>query len=414
MQEKMVSVGTAKEKLIIYLTENDAIAPSWVVVDQESHIKESIYQGHPKDLSSLAINKEIIVFVPAESVLLTQVKLPKMNRARLAQALPFAIEEQLIAEVDSLHFAMAEYQAEGIVPVAVVAKEKLQHWISRLQAWNLEADIMLPSTFALPVTDDTWHMVVNDKVIVRMDIYQGFACDRSNIKEFFSIACASSHSLPKAIHIQNYGEQSIRQELNDDLAIEETFYSHDQWPINLAQFRTDKFFINLLQGDYKTKKNKYPETKKMWTIIGYLGIIWMTLLFLYPTISYFILRQRLSDLNQQIALIYKRNFPESSALVAPKMRMEEKLNRLNILSEENNLIIGMNAIAKAMLEVPTIYLSRLDYQNHQISLDLSAISSDNFSKFNEFLIRQGLQVSQQSANLIDGRMHATIIVRGFK
>src|ERR1700687_202408 len=88
-------------------------------------------QGYPNDhanLAALAMGKEVIVIVPGEDVLLVHAKLPKMNRSRFLKVLPFALEEQLIDEVETLHFALAETQDTGDLAVAVVRQQKMQEW----------------------------------------------------------------------------------------------------------------------------------------------------------------------------------------------------------------------------------------------------------------------------------------------
>lgn len=59
----------------------------------------------PSAIKAEATGKEIIILVPAEDVLLTIVQLPDMSKTRLLEALPFALEDQLIADIDTLHIA---------------------------------------------------------------------------------------------------------------------------------------------------------------------------------------------------------------------------------------------------------------------------------------------------------------------
>jgi general secretion pathway protein L len=377
-------------------------------MDDKFGIVQNTQQGNVDELSILADGKEVIAIVPAEDVLLTMTKLPAMHRARLAQALPYALEEQLVGDVDTLHFASGDYLPDGNLPVAIVAKQKIQTWIDQLQSWNLQADVLVPQTLALPVEENTWQVVISDTAIVRIGIYQGFACDSNNLRELIDIALISAHPIPQLIHIHNYTQQKMPTDLGKN-NVKEDFYEPAQLHADLAEQVVKFPFINLLQGSYKTKKAKYPHTRKIWNAILYLAIAWVFLLFLYPTVSYFILKQRLNDIDLQIARIYKHNFPQSSSIVAPKLRIEEKLQKLSAHSGENKLLFFLSFLGKAMLETPSIHLNRLDYQNNQLILQLTA-SSEDFSKFTEFLTRQGLRVNQQNVSLLGATMNATIIV----
>jgi len=398
-----------QEKIIIFLSAIEAEQPSWVIVDAESNGVQQA-QGSGDELALAALDKEIIVMVPAEDVVLTTLTLPKMNRTRLMQALPFALEEQLIGDLDALHFTPSDYQADGSVSVAIVAKEKMQTWLSQLQSWNIQADAILPLIFAQPVEENTWHVMLDQTAVVRTNTYQGFACDINNLSDLLGIALASSQSPPQLIHIHNYTAHAMTPALTAPVPIKEDFHDAKQLPINLAVNIVKFPYINLLQGGFKTKKTKYPKMQNVWKALFGLAAAFLCLLFLYPTMSYFILKQRANDIDQRIAEIYKHNFPQSTAIVAPKLRMEEKLRTVTSQFGDNRVLGLMGMLGAAMKAVPGIHLNHVDYQNNQITLELNAASSDDLTKFTEFLTQQGLRVNQQNATLEGERMNATIVM----
>src|SRR3990167_2701534 len=138
------SIMVTKEKLIIYLQAANDLPPPFVVVMEDQVVEISQLPDTSQNLSMLAENKEVLVLVPAEDIVLTQVQLPKMNRSRLLKALPFALEDQLIAEIDTLHFATGAYQAEGHLPVAIVSHQKMKSWLAQLQILNIKPDQFIP------------------------------------------------------------------------------------------------------------------------------------------------------------------------------------------------------------------------------------------------------------------------------
>src|SRR6185503_9987760 len=61
----------------------------------------------PSKMHDLLLNiNKIIVLVPGEHVLLTQVTMPHMSSGRLVKALQFALEDQLTEPPSELHFAL--------------------------------------------------------------------------------------------------------------------------------------------------------------------------------------------------------------------------------------------------------------------------------------------------------------------
>lgn len=399
-----------QEKLVIYLHANDLEHPSWAVLDNENTVRQSAAHDNADGLAQIATEKEVIVIVPAEDVLLTSTKLPKMNRSRLAQALPYALEEQLIDDVDTMHFAAAEQIPDKDLSVVVVSLMKMQQWKALLQAWNIKPDVLTPGIFALPVTEHAWHVAITDLAIVRTNAWHGFACDRSNLAELIAAAVLSSYHPPQHLIVDNYTSHAFASVLAGSVNVNETFISAEKFITDAAKQICKTPQINLLQGDFAVKKSRLPQLNKVWKAATYLGIAWLALLFLYPTISYFILAHRYHGVTDQITEIYRRNFPQASNIVAPKQRMEEKLQKLNAQIGENKFLLLIGYVGKGMLETDSIKLKRFDYQNNTLNLELTAGSSEDLSAFTEFLSRQGLSVKQQNATLSGNRMNATLQV----
>src|SRR3990167_3804199 len=141
---------------------------------------------------------------------------------------------------------------------------------------------------------------------------------------------------------------------------------------------------------------------------AYMGAIWLVLMFLYPVVSFAILDQRTRDVKTQITAIYKRQFPNSSSVVAPKERMQQKLNKLNSDLGDNHLLLMMANVGKGLSQSSGVTLKRMDFQNNVMTLEISAASSDIFSSFTDALAQQGLHVKQQNATLNGTRVNATL------
>ena len=90
--------------------------------------------------AALAAGGRVIALAPGADVLLTTATLPTRNRKRMYAAVPFALEEQLISDIDALHFALGNTSQLGPVPVAVVERQHMQQWLDMLQ----EVELLVP------------------------------------------------------------------------------------------------------------------------------------------------------------------------------------------------------------------------------------------------------------------------------
>ncbi|MEO8965249.1 MAG: type II secretion system protein GspL, partial [Gammaproteobacteria bacterium] len=200
-------------RTIIFLQAVLPIRASWIFFTDSKQV-DARMQDDLTNLPLLAKQNEITVIVPADDVLLTQAELPKLNRQRLMQALPFALEEQLIDDVSELHFAIADYQ-DGKIPVAIVARKKMNEWLAELKELGIQPSRLLSAVFALPFIEKNWTACITAEMsAIRTEKYSGFASDPSNLALMIDLTLKNAVEKPTCIHIYNTLGASIA--LNTD------------------------------------------------------------------------------------------------------------------------------------------------------------------------------------------------------
>ncbi|HUD42456.1 MAG TPA: type II secretion system protein GspL [Dokdonella sp.] len=127
--------------------------------------------------------RRIVVLVPSEDVLLTGTTLSARSQAQLLRALPFAVEDGLLAPVEDLHVVPV------VVPglegdrraVLVVARTRLREWLDRLAADGIRPDVLIPETLALlPATA----LIEADRALVRLAPDAAFACPAADLADW--------------------------------------------------------------------------------------------------------------------------------------------------------------------------------------------------------------------------------------
>jgi general secretion pathway protein L len=122
-------------------------------------------QGSQRGLEGLAPAEVISVWTPAAETLLLRARLPTRSVAKIVQALPFALEEQLIEPPEQLHFAFAR-EADGALAVAVTRRERMDGWLAALAAAGLAPTHLAPVTLSVPLADRAWTLAFLDGEIV--------------------------------------------------------------------------------------------------------------------------------------------------------------------------------------------------------------------------------------------------------
>jgi general secretion pathway protein L len=395
------------QKLILHLQSDDLSQASWVISSADGSTGKCI-TGTTEQLRAACEDKEIIIIPPAQDVLLTQVSLPKLNRYRLLQALPYVLEEQLLADVNALHFAVGDYQPDGILPVAIVAKHKMEKWLAELKELDIYPSVMLVPVLSVPLFEASWNIfIMGDVAIARTDVFSGFTCDAQNLASLIELELAERTQKPQAIYCQNYTENRLDLKLATANVIEK------QFPVDNAlqdiALKLKPPFINLCQGLFQTK-HKPSENKKYWRIASYLLAAWIGILLFSNVVSYAILHHQSSNLEAQINTIYKRNFPNATAVVEPKRRLEEKLDSLLNQGNKNDLLVWLSYLGKSLPDANGVRLQQLDYRNNILSLDLMAKNFDEIDQLAKGLSSQGVAVKQQNAAAAGDAVKGTLII----
>ena len=94
-----------------------------------------------------AAGPRVVVLIPGDEALSITVRLPKMPVAKIARALPFALEDQIAGDLEAQHFAAGKprtHPADGAdgggieVPVVVMRRERLNEWLACLRLQGIE------------------------------------------------------------------------------------------------------------------------------------------------------------------------------------------------------------------------------------------------------------------------------------
>lgn len=396
-----------KEKIIIYISDQDTL-PSWVML-KDDDIDQVVIKGQIENLAKDSFDKQVIVVVPASAVLLTSVVLPKMPRSRMIEALPFALEENLVAELDTLHFAFSDREADGRVFVAMTSKTQMEDWLSLLRSWQITPHTMVSQVFGLPHREAAWSLAFIPHGIIRSGVYQGFGCDRVNSANMLEAALLTAEYQPEKLMVADYAGDETWQ-CGEHITCTKEVFDQNEWYEHSAQTLLKTPFINLLQGPYRAKQKTFFKKNKLRQTVLAFVVAWIGLIVLYPSISYFILSQHERDLSLQIADIYHHYYPNAKEIVAPKLRLDEKWRNLNADDTDSQLLIMLAYLGQALSKTPPIELKRFDFQNSKMTVEFMAASSPDYVKFTKLLSDNGLRVKEQSANLSDKQILATIIL----
>ncbi len=138
------------ETLVCRLLEQGA---QWVAMDSDGGQLGQVRTGELNALSVAAVQKHLIFLAPGADVLITSTTVPIRGAAKTLKAIPFALEENLIADVETQHFAISRKDQNGSVGVAVIDKSRLEQLLATLEEAGIVPDEVVAESLGLPWSD---------------------------------------------------------------------------------------------------------------------------------------------------------------------------------------------------------------------------------------------------------------------
>src|SRR6187431_1334078 len=81
---------------------------AWLSLDARGQVLAGPRSGERPDPAELDGAERVVVLVPAADVLLARTELASRQREQIEQALPYALEDQLVESVDAMHVAWSQ------------------------------------------------------------------------------------------------------------------------------------------------------------------------------------------------------------------------------------------------------------------------------------------------------------------
>jgi general secretion pathway protein L len=312
--------------------------------------------------------EKVVVLVPGAEVLLTEAIIPGSRRI-IKKSIPFALEENLADDIENLHFAHGPLSKTGGIPVAVVAKARMESWLAMLNEHGVEAKYLVPATMTIPLTPEQWSVVLTEnQFMLRKGPWQAYAGDIGSLPLFLKEELAGDAEQQPLIQLYTDEDCAINcEEVIPDIRIS------DRHRKPLLEFMVagydEKKMINLLQGDY----SRHAGWRDLW-VKWQLPIVALVLLCLMNigafSFDYYSLKTRSSELNERIKAIYLQSFPNSRRVVNAKVQMEQKLVELQgDIGAHGSFFAVYDKTIPLFLAASGFSLSNLRFNNGRFDFD---------------------------------------------
>ena len=335
----------------------------------------AVRQGSQRGLEGLAPAEDIIVWTPAAETLLLRARLPTRSSAKIAQALPYALEEQLIEPPESLHFAFAQ-ETDGALAVAVTRRERMESWLAALAAAGLAPTRLAPVTLSLPLADRAWTLsFVDGEIVLRSGVRAGLggpAEPRPPAWLHAALAEARSESgAPERILLVDAPADLDSAAWREGLGLPLEAMRPGEAAVPEAP-------LDLLQQHYAPRA-RMAALKRAYVPAAALLAAWLLAALAFDAIEWARLSRAAGAAEEEMRTLLMKSFPETRAILDPAEQMRRGLEDLSArsgIAAPGDMLSLLARAAPAIERESRLRVQGVEYADRALTVRLVASEAD--------------------------------------
>ena len=343
--------------------------------------------------------RRVVAFVPATLVRLATVKVPARQPAKVLQAVPYALEDQVAEDVESLHFAVGTRLEDGSHPVAILARTRLIQMLAVLRAHGVQPDWLVPESLTLPPpnAEGAWSALADgEQVCVRSGAWSAFTCAAADLVDYLSLAD------PDRAH-------PLRLRIAGNAALDG---SRLEWPVTLLPERdalsalatgfAPEHAINLLQGAYAPRRD-IERLWRPWRLAAVLLVSLTGVSVISHLADSWALAAEITRQDQANAARFTQLFPDQTRVVNLPAQLDQQMRALSGGGGSGGPLPLFEPLAQALAASPGLKLTGLQYREGALFVSMTATDLQVLENLrNWFAQRAGAKLEVQSANAVSG------------
>jgi general secretion pathway protein L len=396
----------------------------WLTLDDSGAPTPTRQRGPLTLASAVWRSGRVVVLAPATQILLAEPELPPGGGAKLAKAVPFALEEQLTEDVDQLSFAIGQRRDNGRTPVAVVSRPVLQAWLSDLSAAGLEPQSIYADIALMPENPgQTVLWLENERLAVRRPGALPFAVELSPVKEALVVAGIIADPL------EVNAEPKPKENAILYVTREDWMRTQDEFESLVQDFESLKVqlladgplpwlargigaadAVNLLQGEF-SRTADYGARWRQWRVAAILAVALLVVHVAAQALQIRHAKQESALLDGEIAQVFTFAMP-ADAKTDPRRQMQSRLERIRKSgSGPQYFLHALQTLSGALAVTPKTTINALSYRDNSIDMTVNTPSLGVLSQFSQVVGKEGLTAEIQSSTPVASGVEAHLHIR---
>lgn len=348
---------------------------------------------------------------PIETILL-RVSLPTRSRSKIVQALPYALEDQLLDPPETLQFSFQQTR-DGDVAVAVTRRDRLNDWLSALRSAGIRPVCLAPLYLSLPVAERTWTVILTEHAVAWRSA------------EFIAAGCHRGTGCPamltRALHEAVAGDRApdrlvviyAPDNSNFESWSRELLVPVEPGEITSARLPATIPVLSLLQGEF-AQRGEWREQVKPYLPAAALLLLWLGGGIIGNLMEWAGLQREHFSNRSEMKKVLLETFPETKTVLDPVLQMQRAVELLQArhgASGAGDFLPLLGKIAPVIPRDGRSRLQNLNYADKTVTLAMTLPDEASLETIKKSLAASRLDVEVQNVNRRDGVVEAKLRIR---
>lgn len=335
----------------------DDTRSQWFALDRAGRVLSGPSDGFPGTAAD-----EAVVLVPSTQTLLLEAPRVARQRRQLERALPFAIEDQLIAPVEQAHVAVLDDSGSGTVAVAVLARAQLETWLARLAEHGIHVDRLLPEGCLLPHDTGPTLLLDGPSATLRHARAGLLAGTREEVANWLALLAEQGESRPLTVVANEKAPELAAWAPGVNIvAAEPGAYLAGrvaQWPATNA---------DLLSGAY-VPKGRGLGGGRLWAWAAGLALAGIGIAALSMAVERWQFDRQYADQRAQMETLLRDTLPDVERIVDPRAQMLGELSRRSGQAQGGGALAMIGRIAPLISGSGRYTLDGFEYRSGTLDI----------------------------------------------
>lgn len=391
----------------------------WIATDGAGRRIGLVQKGSLAEAASKAAQRRLVLVVPGTAIVHTHARVPVKGGSKLRQAIPYALEDQLADDVESLHFAIGKRDDDDTFPVVVTARKNMLAWQARMEEAGLRPQAIVSDSSCVPETPNGCTIILDGELAYVHGpgdlnlVLEGMSLDQVLELSGVHVGDAATAAMPVNVYVareQHEENAELIEFLSGQLPGLNSRVMVDGSLAHLAAGMFARDAINLRQGEFAPRGS--PEKLwKPWRLVAGLAAAIVLVAIGGQALQLLLLKQQERELDAQMKTAFEEVFPDITLRGDPANQMRSLLAamRSQAGSADPVFLDALAALSEASSGSEKGRVESVSFRNGVLDLKILVPSVEILDNIRQNMEKTGgfeveLESANPSGNEVEGRI----------